>query len=436
MIRLLSLFSGIGAFEKALTNLNEEFEVVNYCEIDKTASKAYSLIHNISEEKNLQDVCTINTTNFDNIDLITYGFPCQDISIAGKQKGFADEEGNTTRSGLFFEAVRIIKDIQPRFAIAENVGALTSVKFENEFKIVFDTLYDAGYESYWQVLNAKDFGIPQNRERVFIVSIRKDINHGFVFPKKQPLHKLLRDLLEQDVNKKYYLSEDQKKNFNITNSDYLMIDRTMLYSENKCRGYNDISRSLQAHDSKEPLFVNESKLKEQPVCIGGLGEINWGTQHHQQDRIYDGNAIAMALPAQLPHGSYIYAFDTCVQIGSLDRPKIHEFSNRVYSPDGCARTLMGEGGNCNDKAGQYLIRRLTPKECFRLMGFSDEDCDVLKQNGISDTQIYKMAGNSIVVNVLEAIFTQLINQYRYNKIEDAANTQMTFDEYLWLNKET
>lgn len=108
--------------------------------------------------------------------------------------------------------------------------------------------------------------------------------------------------------------------------------------------------------------------------------------------------------------------DGCVQIGSLDRKGYHEFSNRVYSPDGCARTLMGEGGNQNDKTGQYLmpnlrIRKLTPKECFRLMGFDDEDCDILVRNKISNTQLYKMAGNSIVVDVLEEIFVALLNQY-------------------------
>src|SRR5574344_1144040 len=168
-MKILSLFSGIGAFEKALKNNGVNVELVNYCEIDKYASKAYSLIHNVSEELNLKDVTKVDTTKLPNdLDLITYGFPCQDISIAGKQKGFKDEEGNNTRSGLFFEALRIIKDTKPKIAIAENVKALVGNKFKTEFNTVLSSLNDVGYNNYYKVLNAKDYGIPQNRERVFI----------------------------------------------------------------------------------------------------------------------------------------------------------------------------------------------------------------------------------------------------------------------------
>lgn len=136
-LKLLSLFSGIGAFEKALDNINVDYELVNYCEIDKFASKSYSLIHNVDENKNLIDVTKINTSNLpDDIDLITYGFPCQDISIAGKQKGFFDKNGKLTRSGLFFEALRIINDTKPKIAIAENVKNLTSSKFADKFSIL------------------------------------------------------------------------------------------------------------------------------------------------------------------------------------------------------------------------------------------------------------------------------------------------------------
>lgn len=209
MLKVLSLFSGIGAFEKALTNLSIPYELVGYCEIDKHASKAYSVIHNVSEDMNLQDVTKIDFLSVeDDVDLITYGFPCQDISNAGKQRGFTDEEGNRTRSGLFFEALRIIEDYQPKFAIAENVKALTSKKFTSEFKTVLDSLDEVGYNNYYQVLNAKDFGIPQNRERVFIISIRKDIDRGFSFPQPIPLELRLKDLLEDEVDEKFYISND------------------------------------------------------------------------------------------------------------------------------------------------------------------------------------------------------------------------------------
>lgn len=209
MLNVLSLFSGIGAFEKALDNLNIPHNLLAYCEIDKFASKSYSAIHGVSEDLNLQDVTKVDSLDIlDDVDFITYGFPCQDISNAGKQKGFTDEDGNRTRSGLFFEALRIIEAFEPKFAIAENVKALTSKRFTEEFRIVLESLEEAGYNNYWKVLNAKDYGIPQNRERVFIISIRKDIDKGFDFPNPVPLELRLKDLLEDQVDDSFYLSDD------------------------------------------------------------------------------------------------------------------------------------------------------------------------------------------------------------------------------------
>lgn len=208
MLNVLSLFSGIGAFEKALDNLGIPYKLLAYCEIDKYASKAYSIIHNVPEEMNLRDVTKIDFLDIEErVDLITYGFPCQDISNAGKQKGFTDENGERTRSGLFFEALRIIDDYRPKFAIAENVKALTSKRFTEEFKTVLESLEEVGYVNYWAVLNSKDYGIPQNRERVFIISIRKDIDKGFTFPEAIPLTLKLKDMLEDEVDDKYYLSD-------------------------------------------------------------------------------------------------------------------------------------------------------------------------------------------------------------------------------------
>ena len=207
-MKLLSLFSGIGAFEKALEKLGIEFELVNYCEINKYASKAYALIHGVSEDKNLGDVTKVDTSKLpSDIDMITYGFPCQDISLAGHQRGF-EYEGEQTRSGLFFEAMRIIEDTKPKFAIAENVKNLTSKRFKNEFQTVLTSLEEAGYNNYWKVLNAKDYGVPQNRERVFIVSIRRDIDNGtFRFPQPEILSLRLKDMLEKDVDEKYFISD-------------------------------------------------------------------------------------------------------------------------------------------------------------------------------------------------------------------------------------
>ncbi len=305
-MQLLSLFSGIGAFEKALDNLHIPYELVGYCEIDKYASKSYAAIHNVPEAMNLGDITKVNEKALPkNIDLITYGFPCQDISVAGKQKGLFNADGTQTRSGLFFEALRIIEETQPRVAIAENVKNLVGKKFKEQFHIVLDALEQAGYNNYWQVLNAKDYGIPQNRERVFIVSIRMDIDTGlFQFPKGFPLELRLKDMLEDVVDEKFYLSNKMVEYF------------TRITSENKARGNgniyipSDIEGCSKTITTKEGSRVRDNFIEE----------------------------------------------PRCIQVGFLDRPTTHDFSNRVYSTEGIARTLMGSGGNQNDKAGQYLVR--------------------------------------------------------------------------------
>lgn len=225
MINYLSLFSGIGAFEKALERLNIEFNLVGYSEIDKYASKAYSLIHNVPESKNYGDITKINEKDIPlPLDLITYGFPCQDISISGKQKGLFDE-GKKTRSGLFFDALRIINYTRPQIAIAENVKNLVSKKFKDDFDTVLTSLEECGYNNYWKVLCAADYGIPQQRERVFIVSIRKDVDKGFVFPKPFSLNKTLQDIMEKKVDQKYFVKQEiteqllsKLRNKNISNA--------------------------------------------------------------------------------------------------------------------------------------------------------------------------------------------------------------------------
>ena len=239
-MKILSLFSGIGAFEKALDNLGVEYELVNYCEIDKYASKSYAAIHNVSEDKNLGDITKVNEKELPkDIDLVCYGFPCQDISLANSNsKGLFNEDGSQTRSGLFFEALRIIEETQPRVAIAENVKNLIGKKFKPQFEIVLDSLDKAGYNNYWQVLNAKDYGIPQNRERVFIVSIRKDIDTGlFQFPQAFPLELRLKDMLEDIVDEKYYISKKIEDVMYNANSKETASQQSVVVKEATKKGY-------------------------------------------------------------------------------------------------------------------------------------------------------------------------------------------------------
>lgn len=427
MIRVLSLFSGIGAFEKALENLKVPHEVVGYSEIDKYASKSYAAIHNVSEALNLGDVTKIDSTSLSDIDLITYGFPCQDISQAGKQKGFIDQEGNITRSGLFFEALRIIKDLKPKYAIAENVKALTSKKFKTEFQLVLDSLNRGGYNNYYDVLNAKDYGVPQNRERVFIVSIRKDVDDGsFCFPTPQPLNICLKDVLEENVDEKFYLSNEQIKRIHTTT--YLSGQRRIQDKE-----WCD---TLCARDWKDPKCVR----------VGGIWDTE--TARHQAGSIYDPNGISSTLDT-MQGGSrtpYIITHNIKQQV---DKPTVCEERKdeglRFFKDNVCGALRTKD--SCGDKRvleptaaamrgrqnGQQLeisdreysnalttaqkdslvncnfrIRKLTPKECWRLMGFTDEDFEKAKAAGISNSQLYKQAGNSIVVNCLEAIFKELL----------------------------
>lgn len=322
MLNVLSLFSGIGAFEKALDNLGIPYNLLAYCEIDKYASKAYSLIHDVPEEKNLKDVTKVDILDIlDDVDLITYGFPCQDISNAGKQKGFTDENGERTRSGLFFEALRIIEDYNPKFAIAENVKALTSKKFSEEFRIVLESLEEAGYNNYWQVLNAKDYGIPQNRERVFIVSIRKDIDKGFTFPDPIPLELRLKDLLEDDVDEKYYLSEKMLEkltyNKNVKDSDIVKVANL-----NKGGQKGDvispegISTSLTATDYKQPKQIVEP-IKIREATKSGYAEA------------YPGDSVNMAQPNSKTRRGRVGVAQTlttsCNQAVVLSKDEIDDF---------------------------------------------------------------------------------------------------------------
>ena len=398
--KVLSLFSGIGAFEKALKNIGVDYDLVGYSEIDKYASKSYAAVHNVNESMNLGDITKINEKELPkDIDLITYGYPCQDISLAGKQKGLFNEDGSKTRSGLFFDALRIIEEIQPRVAIAENVKNLVGKKFKPQFDIILDSLDKAGYNNYWQVLNAKDYGIPQNRERVFIVSIRKDIDNGFEFPKAVPLQLRLKDMLDDEVDEKYYLSKEQIDRIN--NSNFMQ--------EKKRLQEKDYVDTLLARDYKDPKCV-----AVEPKRIGGLFDTE--TSKHQAGSIWDKERISPTIDTM--QGGYRQPLVTIDDNVSNDEIKINVIGNyspsgydasRIVDENGLAPTVKENHGTVTATIQNYRIRKLTPKECWKLMGFDDEDFEKAEKVN-SNTQLYKQAGNSIVVDVLENIFIELFKQ--------------------------
>ena len=312
-LNILSLFSGVGAFEEALNNIGVDFDTVNYCEFQPYIAKSYSLIHNIDESFNLGDISKVNEKELKDFDLMTYGFPCQDISALGDQKGFFDEEGNMTRSGLFFEAMRIAKCKKPKYMVAENVRALTSKPMRPQFEEMLRMLDEMGYNSYYQVLNSKDHRIPHSRNRVFIVSIRKDIDNGlFEFPSKQKLKVIASDLYDKgDISEEFYLEEKHHK------------------------------------------YFNEFRLKKKYSSLNS---------------------------------------DVLV----------------------CMTTKQGQKSNpqnfVKDEKG---YRILTDGEFFAFQGFKKEYGKLLRDNGITTSQIGYMLGNSITVTVLEDIFKELFKNSTY-----------------------
>ena len=271
-IKLIHLFSGIGAPEMALKRLGIPLEIVGYSEIDKYAIQSYKAIHG-EDIPNLGDIKQIE--RLPKCNLLFYGSPCTSFSVAGKQEGLYDKEGNQTKSGLLLEVERLIHIAKnnnelPEILIMENVKNLVGIKFKPDFDRWLNELDSIGYNNYYQVLNAKDYGVPQNRERVFVVSIRKDIDkRGYTFPEKMPLTKRLKDILENEVDEKFYLNEKIVNRFKFNSNLGTNIVDTTLGDECTRHGQRDyvcnpdkIMGALCATDYKQPKQIVEFP------CIG------------------------------------------------------------------------------------------------------------------------------------------------------------------------
>lgn len=428
-LKVLSLFSGIGAFEKALDNVMEEigggYRLVNYCEIDDYASKSYSLVHNVNEKLNLWDVTKIDTTKLPkDIDFITHGSPCQDFSLAGRQAG--GDEGSGTRSSLMYETVRIVKDVMPKIVVWENVKNVLSKKHVHNFNSYIDTMSEIGYNSYYKVLNAKDYGIPQNRERIFVVSIRKDIDDGnFKFPEPMELKLRLKDMLEDDVDESYYLSEDK-------------ISRIAHW-----KAYQKPFKRVLGKNSISPTLTTRGAGEEHSGMITYCEELD-NTTDLQEECLNIKDTAKLIKVGDLQNNDYVvgdFRYDegfrprknglcpclttkvggTSLSANPLYVTRREEVMENKVIQDGYIK--KGENGKkhqsntvydakCNDSMGvvdkNLCIRTLTPRECWRLMGFDDSDFNKVKDE-MSKTQLYKQAGNSIVVNVLEGIYRELFN---------------------------
>lgn len=421
-MKVLELFGGIGACTQALKRLGIEVEIADYVEIDKYAVASYNAINGTNFEP--QDI-----TKWDkdiDVDLIMHGSPCQDISLAGQQAGA--DEGSGTRSSLMYETIRIVKKLKPKYVIWENVKNLISKKHKHNFDNYIQTLEQLGYKSYWQVLNAKDYGIPQNRERVFTISIRDDIDKEFTFPPKQELKLRLKDMLEDNVDEKYYLSDKQIERIQTTNynvgkkriqeKDYCDTLCARDWKDPKCVGVADFRYDEGIRPRKElvtPCLTTKEGSKslsgnvyilQNPTNTGKINVLgNYSPSKHNASRIVNSEGLAPTVKEN--HGTV-----TAIVENKLPGAYGRNFGSKgkVQDTNSYCDTLltaMGEGGGniplCND----LRIRKLTPKECWRLMGFSDEAFEKASKVN-SNTQLYKQAGNSIVVNVLEEIFKNLL----------------------------
>lgn len=473
MITCNILFSGIGAQEAALKRLGLNFEVVGISEIDKYAIQSYEAIN--GPTRNYGDITQIERLDY--ADLWTYSSPCVDFSTAGKQKGIYNANGSLTRSGLLLHVERLLTEsvlygTQPKYLLLENVKALVSKKFKPDFQRWLDKLKQLGYNNYWQVLNAKDYGIPQNRERVFVVSIRKDIDtKGYKFPSPVPLEKRLKDMLEPCVDEKYYLSADKVEKFlqngntnpsgkgmngNVCTGD---ICNTLTTNKGEGLKIKEVSNTIRCGGSSsldgkhtwdiivEPTGYDEqNEYVRKDGCVGTLTTDGSSPKHNNRviepqvltpKRTEYGKQIRKDYEAGLisesrhnmtlmePRTDGISNTLTTVQKDNyVVEPKIIQVGNivdtrnfdnpqrgRIDSPSRISPALNTvSGGGLEPKITEgYRIRKLTPRECWRLMAFTDVEFDCAKLSGVSDSQLYKQAGNSIVVDVLVAIFRELFN---------------------------
>ena len=321
-MRVVSLFSGIGAYERALKNVGIDVDLVNYCEILKDKSRAYSVLHNVSEEKNLWDVTNIDISKVEDFDLLVYSPPCTTFSLAGKMQGLEDLRGT-----LFYNALEVIKAKMPKYCVMENVANLAGKRFAKDFEAMRDALEMLGYNNYWKCINAKDF-IPQNRDRVYLVSIRKDIDDGcFLFP-------------EGNDNRNWWDLVDLKDMRSLTNRQQRMVDYAM--------GIN----------------------KEDSINLEG--------------EIYFDNAVITLRQSGLRFQH------------NREYPTITAF----YGKGGGNFTIIAKDGK--------VLGGITPRNCFKLMGFEFEDSELLTEKGFSNSSQYIMAGDSVCVPVLEKIFEELL----------------------------
>jgi DNA (cytosine-5)-methyltransferase 1 len=367
MIKVGSDFSGVGAFNQALMRLGIQYEEIFACDMDKYARQTF--IHNYGEPKYYPTNVYDREIPSESLDIYMTSPPCQAFSMAGKRLGKEDKRGI-----LFFNSLEFIKQNKPRFFIFENVKGLLSDdsgktfqewvnllggKSVNGLPVLFADEESVEYHLYWKVLNAKEHGVPQNRERVFLVGIRDDIDNNFRFPREEHLTKRIEDILEKNVDSKYYMSEKMIKGFMNHNINHEKKGTGFIFKPKK---FNEIANCLRANAS---ICATDNVIEDVLVSK----EVR--TEESKIKRKLTGTNDFRGKEIEFRNQNSINAITT-----SLTNDHFLKIN--------------------------YKIRRLTPRECFRLMDFPDTFTWP-----VSDSQAYKQAGNSIVVNVLYKILKQL-----------------------------
>ena len=404
-IRLIELFAGIGAQAKALERLGVEFEHYRVVEFDKYAIMSYNAIHGTDfptmdiTQVHADDLGIVDTDKYDYI--MTYSFPCTDLSSAGKMQGMSRDSG--TRSGLLWEVERLLKETKelPQFLLMENVPEVIGQKNIKDFAEWIAFLDSLGYTSKWAVMNAKDYGVPQNRERCFMLSwLAKDCFYDF--PRSYKLIKRLKDILEEEVDEKYYLSTKIFDYFTKHSEDMKAKGNGFRFSPMQ-QDTADTAKAIttRAGSRMDDNFISVVKLPHgyfkgeikqsdtSPTIDTGVG--NWHTL------IGEGNIEPNFIERGIAESNG--------EVVSFDPNRSENFGYRKPMP--VARALRAENNIASCIIENYRIRKLTPLECWRLMDFDDNDFYVAQAVN-SNAQLYKQAGNSIVVNVLVEIFKEML----------------------------
>lgn len=405
MLKVIELFSGVGAQRQGLKDANIEHEVVAISEIDSYALKVYEKLH--GPTPNLGDIKKIE--KLPKSDMWTYSFPCTDISLSGRMQGL--EKGSNTNSSLLWEVQRLLdvsksNDELPKYLLLENVKNLVSKKFKPYFDEWLAYLEGLGYKNFYKVLNAREYGVPQNRERVFMLSIR-DENATYTFPEGRPLTVKLKDLLEDEVSEKYFLSEKLITCFSSMKNRNGLVRGLRFRPRGKDDEYAWTITTCPGSRATDTFII-------EPVVAALRGRKGEDDNYKQQLEINKGGVSNTLTTVQ--KDNIVIVPQATKQGYAIAHVGDGMYTNRTQSKRGVVQKDSIPTLKCSPSDLAVVvehpeelisIRRLTPRECWRLMGWRDEDIDVAFTADVSETQLYKMAGNSIVVNCLTEIFKNM-----------------------------